>query len=105
MIFYNVTMRIQLSLAFLAQRLVYSFRNLTKAPSVSAGIGVVYRSSILRLELNFCLPLIATNTDKLKKGLQLGLGFNFWWNKPKGVEYDIIYNKKKNHHIMYQNVY
>jgi outer membrane protein insertion porin family len=62
--------------AILAQRL---FHKLTKAPSVSAGVGVVYKSSILRLEVNFCLPLIATNTDKLKKGLQLGLGFNFWW--------------------------
>jgi outer membrane protein insertion porin family len=70
---------IQLSLAIiLAQRLAYSLGNLTKAPSISAGVGVVYRSSILRLEVNFCLPLIATNTDKLKKGLQLGLGFNFW---------------------------
>ncbi|CAG8677544.1 14398_t:CDS:10, partial [Funneliformis caledonium] len=60
------------------QPLTYAFRNLTRAPSVSAGVGIVYRSSILRLEMNFCLPLVATNTDKLKKGLQLGLGFNFW---------------------------
>ncbi|RIA91800.1 surface antigen-domain-containing protein [Glomus cerebriforme] len=61
-----------------SRRLAQSIHNLTKTPSVSAGVGVVYRSSILRLEVNFCLPLIATNTDKLKKGLQLGLGFNFW---------------------------
>ncbi|CAB4378074.1 unnamed protein product [Rhizophagus irregularis] len=61
-----------------SQRLAVSLNNLAKRPSVSAGVGVVYRSSILRLEVNFCLPLIATNTDKLKKGLQLGLGFNFW---------------------------
>lgn len=61
-----------------SQRLAISLNNLAKRPSVSAGVGVVYRSSILRLEVNFCLPLIATNTDKLKKGLQLGLGFNFW---------------------------
>jgi len=59
----------------LAQRIAHK---LGKAPSVSAGVGIVYKSSILRLEVNFCLPLIATNTDKLKKGLQLGLGFNFW---------------------------
>jgi outer membrane protein insertion porin family len=64
--------------SILDQPLTYAFRNLTRAPSVSAGVGIVYRSSILRLEMNFCLPLVATNTDKLKKGLQLGLGFNFW---------------------------
>lgn len=78
MLSFIVNMRIQLSSAILAQRLAVNLKNLAKRPSVSAGVGVVYRSSILRLEVNFCLPLIATNTDKLKKGLQLGLGFNFW---------------------------
>ncbi|CAG8820177.1 537_t:CDS:2, partial [Gigaspora margarita] len=62
----------------LAQRILSSFFSLTRAPSVSTGVGIVYRSSILRLEVNFCLPLVATTSDKLKKGLQLGLGFNFW---------------------------
>ncbi|CAG8465561.1 667_t:CDS:10 [Diversispora eburnea] len=61
-----------------SQPLLKSIKGLSKAPSVSAGIGIVYRSSILRLEVNFCLPLLATTTDKLQKGLQLGLGFNFW---------------------------
>ncbi|KAF0515526.1 surface antigen-domain-containing protein [Gigaspora margarita] len=61
-----------------SQRILSSFFSLTRAPSVSTGVGIVYRSSILRLEVNFCLPLVATTSDKLKKGLQLGLGFNFW---------------------------
>ncbi|RIB09260.1 surface antigen-domain-containing protein [Gigaspora rosea] len=61
----------------LAQRILSSIFSLTRAPSVSAGVGIAYRSSILRLEVNFCLPLVATTSDKLKKGLQLGLGFNF----------------------------
>jgi hypothetical protein len=47
--------------------------------------------------VNFCLPLIATNTDKLKKGLQLGLGFNFWWT--------IIYFYNKNRYIYKNNIY
>ncbi|KAG9307255.1 hypothetical protein G9A89_017083 [Geosiphon pyriformis] len=60
------------------QPLMTNLNRLHYAPSVSTGLGIVYRSSILRLELNFCLPLLATTTDKVKKGLQLGLGFNFW---------------------------
>ncbi|CAG8811579.1 21215_t:CDS:1, partial [Gigaspora rosea] len=44
----------------LAQRILSSIFSLTRAPSVSAGVGIVYRSSILRLEVNFCLPLVAT---------------------------------------------
>ncbi|CAJ0755895.1 10733_t:CDS:2, partial [Entrophospora sp. SA101] len=54
-----------------------NFKNLTKTPSISAGIGIAYKSSILRFEINFCLPLIATASDKLKR-FQLGLGINFW---------------------------
>ncbi|CAG8493970.1 15219_t:CDS:10 [Acaulospora morrowiae] len=61
-----------------SRRLVDNIQNLARTPSVSTGIGIVYRSSILRFEVNFCLPLITTTTDKWKKGLQLGLGFNFW---------------------------
>ncbi|CAG8746773.1 12832_t:CDS:2, partial [Ambispora leptoticha] len=55
-----------------------NIQRLKTAPSVATGFGIVYRSSLLRFELNFCLPLIATTTDKVKKGFQLGLGFNFW---------------------------
>nr|CAG8527105.1 5896_t:CDS:10 [Entrophospora candida] len=54
-----------------------NFNNLTKTPSISGGIGIAYRNSILRFEINFCLPLIATASDKLKR-FQLGLGINFW---------------------------
>ncbi|CAG8595900.1 745_t:CDS:10 [Paraglomus occultum] len=59
-------------------RLRSNINQLTKTPSISAGVGIVYRSSIVRLEVNFCLPLVTTATDKVKKGLQLGLGINFW---------------------------
>ncbi|KAG0223282.1 hypothetical protein BGW42_005998 [Actinomortierella wolfii] len=51
--------------------------DLTKAPSVSVGAGVVYRHPQVRIELNFALPLVATKTDALSRGWQLGLGISF----------------------------
>ncbi|KAI8602861.1 surface antigen-domain-containing protein [Dissophora ornata] len=51
--------------------------DLTKAPSVSVGAGIVYRHPQVRIELNFALPLMATKTDALARGWQLGLGISF----------------------------
>ncbi|KAF9191322.1 hypothetical protein BGZ51_007500 [Haplosporangium sp. Z 767] len=50
---------------------------LAKAPSVSVGVGMVYRHPQVRIELNFALPLVATKTDALSRGWQLGLGISF----------------------------
>ncbi|KAL1917878.1 uncharacterized protein VTP21DRAFT_3712 [Calcarisporiella thermophila] len=46
-------------------------------PSASFGFGLVYRHSVVRIELNFSLPLCITATDQVKKGVQLGLGLSF----------------------------
>ncbi|KAF9434816.1 hypothetical protein BGZ76_007366 [Entomortierella beljakovae] len=51
--------------------------DLAKAPSVSAGAGIVYRHPQVRIELNFALPLVATKSDALARGWQLGLGISF----------------------------
>ncbi|KAG0302522.1 hypothetical protein BGZ98_007427 [Dissophora globulifera] len=51
--------------------------DLTKAPSVSVGAGIVYRHPQVRIELNFALPLMAAKTDALSRGWQLGLGISF----------------------------
>ncbi|KAF9357399.1 hypothetical protein BGX26_003786 [Mortierella sp. AD094] len=51
--------------------------DLTKAPSVSVGAGIVYRHPQVRIELNFALPLMAAKTDALARGWQLGLGISF----------------------------
>ncbi|KAG0290987.1 hypothetical protein BGZ96_005600 [Linnemannia gamsii] len=51
--------------------------DLTKAPSVSVGTGIVYRHPQVRIELNFALPLMAAKTDALSRGWQLGLGISF----------------------------
>ncbi|GAB5587348.1 hypothetical protein Unana1_02248 [Umbelopsis nana] len=50
---------------------------LTGSPSVAVGFGIIYRHSIARLELNFCIPLTVARGDMFKRGFQLGLGLNF----------------------------
>lgn len=50
---------------------------LTQSPSISAGFGLIYRHSIARIELNYCVPLTAAKGDQIKRGLQLGIGLNF----------------------------
>ncbi|KAJ3187076.1 hypothetical protein HDU85_007114 [Gaertneriomyces sp. JEL0708] len=46
-------------------------------PSVSTGLGLAVRFSILRLEVNYCLPLVAGLTDKLKRGWGFGVGVEY----------------------------
>ncbi|CAO3631391.1 unnamed protein product [Mucor fragilis] len=50
---------------------------LIQSPSISAGLGLIYRHSIARIELNYCVPLTAARGDQIKRGLQLGIGLNF----------------------------
>ncbi|KAJ1643867.1 hypothetical protein J3B02_003535 [Coemansia erecta] len=52
------------------------FRFLT-SPSASVGLGLVYRHSLVRVELSCCLPVVATTTDRPKPGMHFGLGFQF----------------------------
>ncbi|KAJ1962777.1 hypothetical protein GGI12_002442 [Dipsacomyces acuminosporus] len=47
------------------------------SPSASVGVGLVYRHSIVRVELSCCLPLVAALSDRPKAGLQFGLGLQF----------------------------
>ncbi|KAG0280010.1 hypothetical protein BGZ95_011596 [Linnemannia exigua] len=51
--------------------------DLTKAPSVSIGTGIIYRHPQVRIELNFALPLMAAKSDAVSRGWQLGLGISF----------------------------
>lgn len=53
------------------------FQSLISMPSVSVGAGIVARFSILRLEINYCLPLRAMKTDDHKTGIQFGVGLEF----------------------------
>ncbi|KAF3911699.1 hypothetical protein AA313_de0204008 [Arthrobotrys entomopaga] len=58
-------------------------RLLSEAPSLAAGVGIVYGHPVARFELNFCLPLGVRGTygeegaEKARKGLQFGVGIEF----------------------------
>ncbi|KAJ3011763.1 hypothetical protein HKX48_006657 [Thoreauomyces humboldtii] len=52
-------------------------RRLASSPCVSAGLGLAVRFSILRLELNYCLPIVAGLTDRAKPGFQFGIGISY----------------------------
>ncbi|KAF9363439.1 hypothetical protein BGX34_004149 [Mortierella sp. NVP85] len=59
------------------QSFLKTAEDLTKTPSASVGAGIVYRHPQVRIELNFALPLLATRTDAISRGWQLGLGISF----------------------------
>ncbi|KAF7560820.1 hypothetical protein G7046_g3317 [Stylonectria norvegica] len=47
------------------------------APSMAAGVGLVYAHPVARFELNFSLPLVLRRGEAATKGLQVGVGINF----------------------------
>ncbi|TBU24332.1 surface antigen-domain-containing protein [Dichomitus squalens] len=46
-------------------------------PSISAGLGLVYKLDPIRVEVNFGVPLVASKSDGLRKGFQVGIGLEF----------------------------
>ncbi|KAK0492788.1 surface antigen-domain-containing protein [Armillaria luteobubalina] len=46
-------------------------------PSISAGVGLIYRFDPVRVEVNFGLPLVANKSDGLRRGIQVGIGLEF----------------------------
>ena len=50
---------------------------MTGAPSVAAGVGLVYAHPVARFELNFSLPLVLRQGEQGRKGLSVGVGINF----------------------------
>lgn len=46
-------------------------------PSISAGIGLVYRFDPIRIELNLGMPLTAAKSDIAQRGFQVGIGLDF----------------------------
>jgi outer membrane protein insertion porin family len=46
-------------------------------PSISAGVGLIYRFDPIRVEMNFGVPLVASKSDGARKGLQVGMGVEF----------------------------
>ncbi|CAE6451164.1 unnamed protein product [Rhizoctonia solani] len=46
-------------------------------PSISVGIGLVYMLNPVRVELNFGVPIAASVSDGVRKGVQVGIGMDF----------------------------
>jgi outer membrane protein insertion porin family len=46
-------------------------------PSISAGVGLIYRFDPVRVEVNFGVPLIASRSDGIRRGVQVGMGLEF----------------------------
>lgn len=46
-------------------------------PSVSAGVGFIYRFDPVRMEVNFGVPLVASKSDAMQRGIQVGVGLEF----------------------------
>ncbi|KAI0367215.1 hypothetical protein BV20DRAFT_1037862 [Pilatotrama ljubarskyi] len=46
-------------------------------PSISAGVGLVYKLDPIRVEVNFGVPLVASKSDGVRKGFQVGIGVDF----------------------------
>ena len=46
-------------------------------PSISVGLGLIYRFDPVRVEVNFGVPIIAGQSDGSRKGVQVGMGLEF----------------------------
>ena len=46
-------------------------------PSISVGLGLIYRFNPVRVEVNFGVPLVASKSDGSRKGVQVGMGLEF----------------------------
>ena len=61
----------------LAKPLQDSIVNVLSKPSITTGLGIVYRLQGIRVEMNFGLPLVVAKTEGARKGFQLGIGLEF----------------------------
>ncbi|KAK9453492.1 surface antigen-domain-containing protein [Dipodascopsis uninucleata] len=50
---------------------------LLQKPSVSAGVGLIYRHPVARFELNFTLPIAVRSSEFPRKGFQFGIGLSY----------------------------
>ena len=60
-----------------ARPLSESIQNTLSRPSISAGVGLIYRFDPIRVEVNFGVPLVASKSDGSRKGIQVGMGLEF----------------------------
>ncbi|KAF8804775.1 hypothetical protein BYT27DRAFT_7106989 [Phlegmacium glaucopus] len=46
-------------------------------PTISVGLGLIYRFDPVRVEVSFGVPLVASKSDESRKGVQVGMGLEF----------------------------
>lgn len=63
--------------AIQARSLVENIQDTLTRPSVSAGVGLIYRFDPVRVEVNFGVPLVKSKSDKTRRGFQVGIGLEF----------------------------
>ncbi|KAG9000288.1 hypothetical protein FRB90_011865 [Tulasnella sp. 427] len=57
--------------------LVASIKQTLTQPSISAGVGLIYRFDPVRVEVNIGVPLVASRSDLTRRGVQVGMGLEF----------------------------
>ena len=62
---------------FIARPLLDNVLSSISKPSISAGVGLVYKLDPVRVEVNFGVPLVASKSDGVWKGFQVGIGLDF----------------------------
>ncbi|KAI0938849.1 hypothetical protein AcV5_000440 [Taiwanofungus camphoratus] len=60
-----------------SQPLIDNVRASISKPSISAGVGLVYKLDPVRVEVNFGVPLVVSKSDGARKGFQVGIGLDF----------------------------
>ncbi|KAG7447227.1 mitochondrial protein [Guyanagaster necrorhizus] len=54
-----------------------NIRDTVTRPSVSAGVGLIYKFDPIRVEVNVGVPLVASRSDGTRRGVQVGIGLEF----------------------------
>lgn len=60
-----------------ARPLVDDVKDIMSKPSISAGVGLIYRFDPVRVEVNFGVPIVSSKSDGTRKGIQVGVGLEF----------------------------
>ncbi|EAU81471.1 mitochondrial protein [Coprinopsis cinerea okayama7 len=60
-----------------ARPLTDNVKDMLARPSISAGLGLIYRFDPVRVEVNLGVPLVASKSDGTRKGIQVGVGLEF----------------------------
>ncbi len=57
--------------------MVENIKDTVTRPSVSAGVGLIYKFDPVRVEVNVGVPLVASRSDGTRRGVQVGIGLEF----------------------------